>query len=138
MRVFGYLLTALGTAVIVLSFAWASLYPPESRWTEEQAEEHARAGAHLHNLAHPGGHAHVKGDAHSPSHSEPKVNEADLEAARLRWENSKAALRAAKTHSNTTANWLRYGGTAATLAGVVALVLDRKRRSNRRSVRGDS
>jgi hypothetical protein len=56
------------------------------------------------------------------------VNEAELKAARERWERSKAALRAAKTHSDTTADWLRYGGTAVALIGLVGLMLERKRR----------
>jgi hypothetical protein len=138
MRVSGFVFIVLGALLIVLSFVWESMYPPESRWTQEQAEEHARAGAHLHHLAHPGGHAHGKGESHSHSHAEHKVSAAELEAARQRWEKSKAALAAATTRSSTTADWLRYGGTAAALAGVVALVLDRKRRSNTRSVQVDS
>jgi hypothetical protein len=137
MRPLGFAFIVFGACLIVLSFAWESMYPPESRWTQEQAEEHARAGAHLHHLAHPGGHAHAKGESHSHSHShshaEHKVNAAELEAARLRWEKSKAALAAATTRGDTAANWLRYGGTSVTLAGVVALVRDRKRRSSRRS-----
>jgi hypothetical protein len=142
MRLSGFIFIVLGALLIVLSFVWESMYPPETRWTQEQAEEHARAGAQLHHLAHPGGHAHAKGESHSHSHShshaERKVNAAELKAARLRWENSKAALAAATTQSSTTADWLRYGGTAAALAGVVALVLDQKRRSNTRSIRDDS
>jgi hypothetical protein len=142
MRPLGFAFIVLGACLIVLSFAWESMYPPESRWTQEQAEEHARAGAHLHHLAHPGGHAHAKGESHSHSHShshaEHKVNAAELEAARLRWEKSKAALAAATKQSSTTADWMRYGGTAAALVGVVGLVLDKRRRARQRPYHDDS
>jgi hypothetical protein len=136
MRVSGFVFIVLGAILIVLSFFWASMFPPESRWTDEQAEEHARAGTQFHHLSHPGGHAHPKGESHSHSHShshaEHKVNSAELEAVRLRWEASKAALAAATTRGDVTANWLRYGGAAAALVGVVGLVLDKKRRAMQR------
>jgi hypothetical protein len=133
MRIFGFVFIVLSAILIVLSFLWPSMFPPESRWTQEQAEEHARAGTQFHHLSHPGGHAHAKGESHSHSHShshaEHKVNAAQLEAARLRWEKSKAALAAATTRGNTTADWLRYGGAAAALVGVVGLAMDKKRRA---------
>jgi hypothetical protein len=125
MRVLGFLLIAIGTVLIVLSFLWAYVFPPENRWTQEQAEEHARAGTYLHKLAHPGSHAHLKGQTHSHDHSE--VNQVELEAARLRWQESKAALNDAQNRSQATAGWLRYSGAALAVLGVAGLVLNKKR-----------
>jgi hypothetical protein len=134
MRIAAFLLICAGSAVVALSFMWPLIFPPESRWTDEQAEEHSKAGTHYHSIAM-GGSAHAKGRARSNGKAQSKSNQSELEAARLRWEESKAALNAAQARGKNTAVWLRFGGAAVALVGVAGLVLDKRRApksSNRR------
>ena len=122
MRIAAFLLIIAGSVVVALSFVWPLIFPAESRWTDEQAEAHAQAGTHFHSVAM-GGPGHAKGRPKSSA----KASQSEIEAARLRWEESKAALNAAQAKGKNTAGWLRYGGAAIALVGVAGLVLDKKR-----------
>ena len=122
MRIAAFLLITVGSIVVALSFLWPVLFPPESRWTDEQAEAHAKAGTHYHSIAMGGpGRGKTRGGKAA------KASESEIEAARLRWEESKAALNAAQQEGTNTAGWLRYGGAAIALVGVAGLVLDKRR-----------
>jgi hypothetical protein len=129
MRIAAFLLIGLGSVVVALSFVWPLLSPPESRWTEEQALEHSKAGTHYHSIAM-GGHSHAKGRSGSSGKAAKKAAEDELAAARQRWEKSKAALDAAQSQGKSTAGWLRYGGAAIALVGVAGLLLDKRRAPN--------
>jgi hypothetical protein len=126
MRIAAFLLIIVGSIVVALSFVWPVLFPPESRWTDEQAEAHAKAGTHFHSVAM-GGPGRGKDRGGSSGKAAKKATASEIEAARLRWEESKAALNAAQTEGRNTAGWLRYGGAAIALIGVAGLVLDKKR-----------
>ncbi|HJS06844.1 MAG TPA: hypothetical protein VJ809_04265 [Pirellulales bacterium] len=126
MRIAAFLLILAGCVVVTLSFIWPLIFPPESRWTEEQAAEHSKAGTHFHSIAM-GGHSHTKSRSGSNGKAAAKVSESELAAARRRWEESKAALDAAQVKGKSTAGWLRYGGAAIALVGVAGLVLDKRR-----------
>jgi hypothetical protein len=135
MRIAAFLLICAGSVVVALSFVWPLLSPPESRWTDAQAEEHSKAGTHYHSIAM-GGHSHSKGRSGNSGRAAKKAADDELAAARQRWEKSKAALDAAQTQGTSTAGWLRYGGAAIALVGVAGLVLD-KRRSPKSADRPD-
>jgi hypothetical protein len=128
MKISAYLLIFAGIALVGISFAWPVLFPPESRWTQEQAEEHSKAGTHFHRIAL-GGHSHAKGRPRSNGQG-AKASEGELAAARARWEASKAALTAAQTQGHNTAGWFRYSGATVALIGVAGLVLDKRRATN--------
>jgi hypothetical protein len=126
MRIAAFLLIFAGSVGVALSFIWPLLYSAESHWTEEQAEAHAKAGTHFHRIAL-GGTSHAKGQPHSRGKAAEKSQaQSELEAARLRWEESKAALDAAQAKGPSRAGWLRYGGAAIALVGVAGLALAKK------------
>jgi hypothetical protein len=126
MRIAAFLLILAGSVVVALSFIWPVIFPAESRWTDEQAEAHSKAGTHFHSIAM-GGPGRAKSRSGPNGTSAQKASESDIEAARLRWEESKAALEAAQVKGKSTAGWLRYGGAAVALVGVAGLVLDKRR-----------
>jgi hypothetical protein len=129
MKLSGVVLTIVGALLIALSFVWTTLNPPTSYWTEEQAAEHAKAGTTYHRLAL-GGHEHAKGTARGKP--QPPVKKEELEAARLRWEASKAALTAAQTKSSNTALWLRGIGAAFGLVGIGCLLIHKRQTASGR------
>jgi hypothetical protein len=132
MRIAAFLLIIVGSVVVALSFIWPIIFPPESRWTDEQAEEHSKAGTHFHSLAM-GGPGRAKNRSGLNGKSAQKASASEIEAARRRWEESKAALDAAQVKGKSTAGWLRYGGAAVALVGVAGLVLNKRRPPNTES-----
>jgi hypothetical protein len=122
MKTLGLLLTIIGSLLVGLSFLWPVLFPPASRWTTEQAEEHSKAGALLHKLAL-GGHTEPKGNAHGKPM--PRASKDELDAARQRWEESKKALDSAKSAGHNTAAWLRWSGAALAAIGMATLAFSK-------------
>ena len=131
MRLFGLLGTVAGSVLVVLSFAWTSMFPATDRWSDEQAKEYSRAAAKLHQLHHS-----VKGHPQAltapPGKSLPKATQADLDAAQRDYDEKRADFDLARSSSSRTAQLLRWSGVGIALVGVVATWFDRQRRSKGR------
>ncbi len=120
----------LGLALLVLSFIWPSLVM-RSAWTEEQAIEHATAAAEMHRLVHEqepaGAHAHA---GHAPTRPAGAAGQAELphgpealQAAKMRYEKSAAALKRAQAYYSGTAVWLKWIGIMLIFIGGGGYVL---------------
>ena len=129
MKIFGYSAVVVGMILLVLSFAWISMFPAEEVWTESQAKEHADATALYHRLRHTVGGAHRHGPLGSQGKSSKQYTKADLAAAKLRWETSYAALQEAQGRGQSTKIWLRFGGIAVAAVGAGTLGAEKRRAS---------
>ena len=129
MKFFGFAVTIVGVILIILSFFWVAMFPPEDVWSEEQAKEHAQASALYHQLQHTVGGAHRHGPLGPQGKSSKQYTKADLAAAKLRWETSYAALQEAQGRGQSTKIWLRFGGIAVAAVGAGTLGAEKRRAS---------
>lgn len=123
-------LAEMGVLLIVLSFFWPSLLGTEVVWTEEQAVEHSQAAAELHQLQHE--RIHEQGHEHDPQHAHPGAQQAgsdgehdggSFEAAKRRYEDSRAKLQTARSLRLKTATYLKWSGVICSVVGVVGYCL---------------
>jgi hypothetical protein len=132
MRSLGLAAIVIGLLLVALSFVWVTMFPAEKRWSNEQAREHAQNVARYHQLQHTvGGHSH--GKAPSTKKSAPKPTKAELDAARLRWEESDAALRNAQTADGRMAWWIRGIGVVVAALGIATVAFNKKKKPKRGS-----
>jgi hypothetical protein len=118
-------LMALGLLLVACSFLLPILLPEgkmEGSWTKEQAQEHAKASANLHRLAHeqihaqesPAEHQHHAGD--HPKYSADLKRE--FEEAKTKYERGDAKLKQAQSLPGWIGFWLGCTGSVLLVAGV--------------------
>ncbi len=101
----------LGIALVALSYIWPHV-TGGLFWDDQQAQEHAAAGAKVHHLSHSRAHSAAHGD---DGHQEPEPGA--LEAAREQFEQTQADLRRARSNRQGTATLLKWTGAACSLLG---------------------
>jgi hypothetical protein len=111
---------AVGVLLVLVSFAWPSLVPRESVWSDEQAEQWRQEGGEVHRLAHERAHA----DAHP---GEAEAMSADLEAAKSRYQRWDVELKEAQAVRQRHAAILKWIGVGCMVAGVGVLLVARGR-----------
>ena len=120
----------IGVLLIVLSFAWPRVIGTEMVWSEQQALEHSQAAAELHRLQHQRIHEDddQHGDEHGHEHEPPPAPETgnapgqnpdSFEAAKHRYDRSRAELQAAQASRLRVATYLKWIGIAGSLAGAI-------------------
>jgi hypothetical protein len=115
-----YFLMLAGVVLVLLSAAWTGVVSPTAFWSEEQAQQHAKAAADLHRLGHEAADAASPGLGHA-GHQHPArepFDPAALEAARQRFQDTSSQLESARSRQNGTATMLKWLGIITALAGV--------------------
>jgi hypothetical protein len=112
----------LGLFLFLLSFLWPWMVGTSTVWSEEQAEEYAHAAADLHAKLHEqvhadDGHGGHEGHGHAAGEHEPAVP-GSLEAAKARFEESKAGLGHARSVRRGPARFFRWAGVLCFVLGV--------------------
>ena len=103
----------VGIVLIALSVAWPSIIG-NSGWSEQQASEHAKASAELHQLAHAKARSHP---ADHEAEGEEEHEAGSLDEARGRYERSSAMLEQARSYRRWTGTFLWLTGVFCTLSG---------------------
>jgi hypothetical protein len=109
-------LILLGIAVLAVSSIITLLLPTSSFWTEEQAREQSAAAARLHQVLHESGHTQISQTA---STADKLQAQQELDAARARYQQSKAALEKAQFWRRTVPSVLRWTAGGLSLIGVL-------------------
>lgn len=100
---------SIGVVLILVSFLWPSISNGRGQWTTQQALEHQRASAELHQLSHKYDHELAEGNGDAVLD--------ELQAARTEYERLDADLEAARNHPVHFAMVLRILGVLVAVAG---------------------
>ena len=108
----------LGIALMALGLAWPLIGGGRLMYSPEQAKEYQDAGAALH--AATSGHAHGEGETpeEHAKHAEvdPAERDAQVAAARERFQQAEATLETARFAQNNLGHWFTGVGLAAAIA----------------------
>jgi hypothetical protein len=91
-------LAIMGIVLVALGVTWKWLHPPESYWSQTQAQQYVEAFAAVH--------------AAEDGHGAEGATDGDLMAARQRYDSMKSDLDQARTARDRTSNYLTYAGLA--------------------------
>ena len=104
---------AVGIALVVAGLLWNAFAKPEHVWSKEQAEEFETARQIMHELTYD------LPSAPASSNASAETREAQLTAAKQRFEKIEADLAAAAARQQETGMWLtRMGLAAVVLFGI--------------------
>ncbi len=110
---------AVGLALIVTSLNWTSSFSfgPAPKWSEQQAEQYARASTEYH---------YHRYHQHDPAESRSADQTGSLEAARQRYLEQRAQLEAARSQPRIWAATLRWCGIGLAAGGLGGFFLVRR------------
>lgn len=103
-----------GITLIVCSVLWPRLFVTEWVWDQDQAKQYREAGVELHRLSHQHGGSPTDRDR------DGEEEDAELAAARKRYEQMTAQLESARSWRDSPAAWMKWAGVSIALVGVFA------------------
>jgi hypothetical protein len=111
--VFG--MVALGFVLLALSFAWVSMFPGSSTWTQEKAARSTEIKGKMHNLAF------IVNAPNPRLHAGQDLGQLKAEYEQLRKENEQlnADFESAYNSPRTTANVLKWTGLSFAVLGLI-------------------
>lgn len=95
-------MVVIGVAFVILGTSWKWLHPPESYWSEKQAQQYLDAFTAVH--------------AAEDSHGTGSAGDTDFVAARQRYDIIKNELDQARSARDRTSNYLTIAGLALFLS----------------------
>jgi hypothetical protein len=109
----------LGMAMLTVATLLPMLLPTSTFWTDEQAQEQATASSRLHQVTHRTAHMQ---ESKTASAADKLQAQQELEAAKARYDASRAALDRAQFWNRRLPSILRWTGSGVALLGVLAYV----------------
>jgi hypothetical protein len=114
----------IGLALVVLSFFWASLFPPSQRWTPEKNEQFTKLGTELTRL----GFAVVQAENNPTMHSGENLGDLKKKHSEVKQEFDllKSEMESARDAPATTGSGIKWLGIAIAAVGGVLLFLNQQ------------
>jgi hypothetical protein len=117
-------LVLIGLALVVLSFFWASLFPPSQSWTPEKNEQFTKLGTELTRL----GFAVVQAENNPTMHSGENLGDLKKKHSEVKQEFDllKSEMESVRDAPANTGSGIKWLGIAVAAVGGVLLFLNQQ------------